>query len=307
MAGTDSYRAHMSSYQSDTNTVMIAEQVRLITPAAVPAGVTEHLFYLEDPQSLDVMVGDELDIRMVGTYHSGTFTANAAFEHEHHNVKVADVFFEHATAGTPPVLGAQGARQYLKLGACDNYYEGVTNDLANLPCSIVAHGDLSSASASPLIVVSIDRLSPRVVWPLKFRMPNAMRGVVRLEIDSIALKNVETNHHESPGSPGDFLEPTRDHPFYSLTIDEVFTGSQEVISNVPGVQHVALAVFPTSEQDLTALPCNVLVRPGDVKHDFASAFDLQSLTVHIRDPEGKYVKCQSADIRLKLIANRKMH
>ena len=180
-------------------------------------------------------------------------------------------------------------------------------------------GDNISPIVQVYPVVSIYRLSPRVELPLKFRLPNAVRGVTRLEIESINLKNVQTTHHETPGDPGNYdadngIPGTKEHPFYSLTIDKVFTGDQEVLSNVSGVLHNTMLVFPTTEHDLRATTCNIMAvtkgTMGDNSHakfDFGCQFDIPSLTVHIRDPAGKYIKCQSADICLKLLHDRKLH
>ena len=57
---------------------------------------------------------------------------------------------------------------------------------------------------STLNIVTISRLSPRVTWPLVFRLPNAMRKVKKIGIDSINLKTGQTTHYETPGDPGNY-------------------------------------------------------------------------------------------------------
>ena len=292
----------MSSYQSETNTVRLAEQVKLLTRVAPTAGATEHLFWMDEPQTLDVVVGDELYIRKVGVIYTSTGTfapLGPSGGWSIHSARVLDVFYWSPTLNPPPSSGL--GRQYFKLGAYDDHYYGVANNLADatFPSNLIS-------DVNPW-AVTIDRLSPRVTWPLVFRMPNAMRNVKKIEIDSINLKTVQTTHHETPGDPGNFVEPAQEHPFYSITVDEMNSGSLGLLSNVQSVGDHSTLVIATHEQDLTAVPCNIMAKPDNsfAKQDFPNQFDLSKLTVHVRDPQGKYIKCHSADVFFRVTHERR--
>lgn len=283
-----------------------------------------YIRYEDAPNGLDIIQGDELDIVFEKT--TAVNVPEVVPYGQHHLAQVIDVIWDRAD-----VNSTWRARQYFKLKGLEQD-EFVQWDIASATgttewdnLNSTHYGKLwtkpsvAGASTQKQALVSIYRLSPRVEWPLKFRLPNAVRGVTRLEIESINLKNVQTTHHDTPGDPGNYdaennIPGTKEHPFYSLTIDEVFTGDQEVLSNVPGLLHNTLFVFPTTEQDLQATTCNIMAvtkgTMGDNSHakfDFGCQFDIPSLTVHIRDPAGKYIKCQSADICLKLLHDRKLH
>ena len=215
-------------------------------------------------------------------------------------MRVLDVVWDTLSNGT----SAETKRQYFKLGDFDTYR---FVDTIGSNVTTIYNKINNSNPPSTYNVVTISRLSPRVTWPLVFRMPNAMRNVKKIEIDSINLKTVQTTHHETPGDPGNFVEPVTEHPFYSVIVDEMNSGSLGLLSNVQSVGDHSTLVIATHEQDLTAVPCNIMAKPDNsfAKQDFPNQFDLSKLTVHVRDPQGKYIKCHSADVFFRVTHERR--